>query len=719
MFTKLSISMLLKSLIAFLVSVVMVMFALGAWQSWRKVASADQISAIVDLSSHLFTARHTLRADRTFTIRDLSADRQFTAVTPQIRAVRDAEVSALKDALAALETVDYPGRQEVIASLRQSMQRLLALHDETAAALLLPKAARRPDLAKELFVECDKLLASLDKLSLILSRKVKLEDSFVDQALEIKQLAWTVRVAAADANTIIDMGLSGHPLAPDAMLKYAAQVSKMESTWAALEDAADGLPMPASFTAAVANAKRGFLATDDAELRMRMIKSLLAGEKLTVNADDWGAAVFAKLTGLLAVAEAALAAAKEHATDQHAMAVRALWGQLALLMAAILVAIGLFVLVSRRIATPLRVIQVAMHKLASGDMSATVSFAGRKDEIGALADTMQFFKDNMIEADRLRDEQKATETRALAEKAANEEAAHLERAAQYKRSEAERHLAMSKLADEFESAVGRIIDTVSSASTELEADAGVLTKTADTTQHLSGLVVAVSEQASSNVQSVASATEELTSSVGEIGRQVQESSNIAQQAVRQAEMTDARIGELSKAAARIGDVVKLITAIAEQTNLLALNATIEAARAGEAGRGFAVVAQEVKALASQTARATDEIGTQIAGMQTATRESVTAIKEIGCTIGRIFEISSTIAAAVEEQGAATQEIARNVGQAAKGTTEVATNITEVNRGASETGSASAHVLSSAKALSGESQRLKREVEKFLGTVRAA
>jgi len=221
------------------------------------------------------------------------------------------------------------------------------------------------------------------------------------------------------------------------------------------------------------------------------------------------------------------------------------------------------------------------------------------------------------------------------------------------------------------------------------------------------------------VQSVASATEEMTSSVNEISRQVQESAKISGEAVKQARDTDARINALSQAAGRIGDVVKLITAIAEQTNLLALNATIEAARAGEAGRGFAVVASEVKQLASQTAKATDEISTQIAGMQTATQESVAAIKEIGGTIARISEIASTIAAAVEEQGAATQEIARNVGEAAKGTAQVASNITDVNRGAGETGSASSQVLSSAQSLSSESNHLKAEVDKFLSTVRAA
>jgi len=363
--------------------------------------------------------------------------------------------------------------------------------------------------------------------------------------------------------------------------------------------------------------------------------------------------------------------------------------------AALAAAIGLFT--TRSIVPPIRRMTDAMAKLAAGDKTTAVPGVGRHDEIGAMAGAVQVFKENMIEADHLRAEQLEAEKRAIVQRKAD----------------------MVKLADAFEAAVGGIVETVSSASTELEAAAGTLTQTAEVTQERSTTVAAASEEASANVQSVASASEELASSVSEISRQVQESAKIAGEAVRQAEQTDARIGELSQAAGRIGDVVKLITAIAEQTNLLALNATIEAARAGEAGRGFAVVASEVKALAAQTSKATEEIGTQIAGMQTATTDSVAAIKAISTTIARVSEIASTIAAAVEEQGAATQEISRNVQQAASGTTQVAANIVDVSRGASETGSASTQVLSSAQSLSGESNRLKLEVDKFLSTVRAA
>ncbi|HLG84798.1 MAG TPA: methyl-accepting chemotaxis protein [Bradyrhizobium sp.] len=288
-----------------------------------------------------------------------------------------------------------------------------------------------------------------------------------------------------------------------------------------------------------------------------------------------------------------------------------------------------------------------------------------------------------------------------------------------RRAAIQRRSEMVKLADSFEGAVGQIIETVSSASTELEASATSLSSTADRGQELASAVAAASEEAATNVQSVASASEEMASSTREISRQVQESAKMAGEAVHQARATNDRVGELSKAATRIGDVVELINTIAGQTNLLALNATIEAARAGEAGRGFAVVASEVKALAEQTAKATGEIGQQISSIQAATNESVTAIQAISVTIERLSEISSAIAAAVEEQGAATREIARSVQQAAAGTMEVSSNIANVEQGATDTGAASEEVLSAAKSLSSESNRLRLEVGKFLQSVRAA
>ena len=370
------------------------------------------------------------------------------------------------------------------------------------------------------------------------------------------------------------------------------------------------------------------------------------------------------------------------------------------IVAGVAVLLGLLIafLIARGIIKPLSGLTSGMKELAGGNFGVVLPGLDRKDEVGDMAQAVETFK-------------------VKAEEKAREEAEAKNRQDQI--AAQQRKKDMIKLADDFESAVGEIVETVSSASTELEASASTLTATAERAQELTTMVAAASEEASTNVQSVASATEEMASSVTEISRQVQESARMAGEAVDQARKTNDRVSELSKAAARIGDVVELINTIAGQTNLLALNATIEAARAGEAGRGFAVVASEVKALAEQTAKATGEIGQQITGIQAATQESVGAIKEISGTIERLSEISSTIAAAVEEQGAATQEISRNVQQAAQGTQQVSSNITDVQRGASETGSASSQVLSAAQSLSGDSNRLKLEVGKFLNTVRAA
>jgi methyl-accepting chemotaxis protein len=353
--------------------------------------------------------------------------------------------------------------------------------------------------------------------------------------------------------------------------------------------------------------------------------------------------------------------------------------------------------ISRSISQPVTRLVGAMKALASGNFDVALPGLGRRDEVGDIAGAVETFK--TMAAEKARHEAE--------EKQRRDEAAATERKAE-----------LHRLADGFQVAVGNIVDSVSSAAVELEASAATLNSTAETTQQLSISAADASKEASASVESVASASEELTASVGEISRQVNEASRISKTAVQQAASTDSQIAKLSASAARIGDVVKLITAVAEQTNLLALNATIEAARAGDAGRGFAVVAQEVKALAAQTAKATDEIGAQIAEMQSATQVSVTAIKEIVDTIGQISEIAGAIAEAVQQQGSATQEIAQNVQQAATGTAKVAGDVGDVHRGAVETGSASSQVLSAAKSLSSDSNHLKSEVDKFVASVKS-
>ena len=364
---------------------------------------------------------------------------------------------------------------------------------------------------------------------------------------------------------------------------------------------------------------------------------------------------------------------------------------------AALVILAVTMLIVRRITKPLQSVTDSITAIANGDLEVRVHHHERHDEIGAIARTIRVFRNNALERKQLEDEK----------------AGDAAKAADQRRAELGRFVA------QFQSAVGGVIDNLMSSSRQFEQVAGRLTETARSTARISGQSAGASEQASQHVQSAASASDQLASSITEIGRRVHESNGIASDAVRQATATNQRMNDLTQAGGRIGDVVKLITSIAEQTNLLALNATIEAARAGDAGRGFAVVAQEVKALAGQTAKATEEISSHIANMQLATKESVDAIKAIGLTIERISEISTAIAAAVEEQGAATQNIAASVQAASKWTSEVATNIGHVAKDASETGEASDEMLKSAQTLSGESLHLKSEVDRFLETMKAA
>jgi methyl-accepting chemotaxis protein len=364
---------------------------------------------------------------------------------------------------------------------------------------------------------------------------------------------------------------------------------------------------------------------------------------------------------------------------------------------AIVMALAIAFLLARAIVRPVKAMTGAMGRLSQGDMSTVIPGTERKDEIGDMSKAVQIFKDSMVETERLRAEQEQQKLAAAAQRKAD----------------------MARLADQFEAAVGGIVKTVASAATELRASAQSMSSTAEETNKQAQAVASASNEAATSVQTVAAAAEELTVSVDEISRQITSSNDIASKAVREAETTNNEVASLATAAQKIGDVVRLIEEIASQTNLLALNATIEAARAGEAGKGFAVVASEVKTLATQTGKATEEISSQIAAVQSATEHSVTAIQGIGETIRSISSISGSIAAAVEEQTAATREIARNVQQAAQGTSEVTENIVSVSQAANDTGAAASQVLGSAEELSQQAELLRGELSRFIEVVRAA
>jgi methyl-accepting chemotaxis protein len=376
---------------------------------------------------------------------------------------------------------------------------------------------------------------------------------------------------------------------------------------------------------------------------------------------------------------------------------QALWAMTIAAAIAALLVLGITMLIVRRVTKPLRSVTETLTVLAEGRVDVEVKHADRHDEIGAIARTVGVFKNNRIERGQLEAERIKTEKLAMDRRKAE----------------------LNQFVEDFRTKIGGIIERVLNSSGQFEKDAQQLSVTAQSTAEMSGQSADASKRASEHVRSAAAASNELSQSIVEISRRVQESNSVTADAVKQADATDERMRELSAAGDRIGNVVKLITSIAGQTNLLALNATIEAARAGEAGRGFAVVAQEVKNLAGQTAKATDEISAHIVNMQQATGESVSAIKAIALTIERISGITTSISSAVEQQGTATQSIAEGVQAAASGTLDVADNIERVAKNARETGTTSGLMLASAQELSDVSSHLKDEVEKFLDSVRAA
>ncbi|MBR1225144.1 cache domain-containing protein [Bradyrhizobium sp. AUGA SZCCT0176] len=368
-----------------------------------------------------------------------------------------------------------------------------------------------------------------------------------------------------------------------------------------------------------------------------------------------------------------------------------------LILVALAVVVAMSVLLSRSIERPIAGLTAATRKLAGGDTASPIPALDRTDEVGAMAKSVQVFKDAMIESGRLRQEQNGMKVKV----------------------EAEKRELVAKLADDFEQGVRASLEALSQSAAAMRATSQGMSDTAKAASYRSNVVAAAAEEASASVQSVASATEELSASISEIGNQVTRSTKVAGDAVDEARRTNLTVQGLVAATAKIGDVVQLISEIASQTNLLALNATIEAARAGEAGKGFAVVASEVKSLASQTAKATDEISIQVAGMQGAMRDAEQAIEAVSGTISSMNEIAIAIASAVEEQGVATREIARSIQQVAQGTEQVSHNIVGVNEAAGQTGAAAGHVLSAAGDLSHQSAVLRADVDRFLEGVRAA
>jgi methyl-accepting chemotaxis protein len=697
MLSRVSISVLLKSVIALMGAVIVVMLALSARESWTRLQVANRISGVADISAYMFTGLNSVRVDRSATQRSQIAERM--TMDPMIKRSRDKEMPALNALVPALAALDFPERDQAVADLGTKIKRLVELQEKTAAAIAQPKSARPAGLGDEFFKEASALMDSLDAWGTKLVKLISLQDPYVDQLMEVKQLAWVMRNAAGDMSLFVSNGLGGIAPPPDAMQSYNANGAKLDTAWATLNDIVSRLPSTPGLTAAMDKVKNDFYGSDYPALRTKALMQLIAGEPTGMTVDQWSPKSVEKLDMLLNVANAALDAAKDQAAAQAATAWHDLIMQLVLLVGACVLAGGMMLFVSRHVTGPLGAIQGAMLKLAGGDFEVVLPGLERKDEIGAVANAVERFK--VLAVDKARNEADAAMARQKAEAERHAEAARAEAEVQAKVS-AERAKASEEQAYAFRTlgaALGRLADgdftirlddDIPEAYAQIRDDfnlaIGRLHETiqavADSTSEVGNAAVEIStatNDLSQRVEEQAASLEETSSSMEEISATVKTNAQNAQQAnaltnstrgvadrggkvVAEAVTAMARIEESSR---QISDIITVIDEIARQTNLLALNAAVEAARAGDAGRGFAVVASEVRSLAQRSSEAAKNINDLIAKSSDRVQEGVglvnragTALSEIVDSIKQVADIVAGIAAASAEQSTGLEQINR-------------------------------------------------------------
>nr|GAJ37937.1 probable chemoreceptor Y4FA [Bradyrhizobium sp. DOA9] len=671
--------------------------ALSVYDSLGRNRAAQRVDQLAAVSQQLFTTVSSFRRERGTFLAGLVAEAPADATADNRiatnRRLAETAYQQAQDRLAVSADSKLADRSKAVVAAHETLSDLRA---SAEAAIHSPKASRDPRFAEQFERMTQAYLDTLVGLTDAIEQSLMLVDPMIDYLLGVKQAAWAVRDSAGQV--IIRMSAaasSGKPWSTAEIVGAAEDAGRADRAWSEVRHALSRPDAPSALVEIIARSKQPEMVAMTQQ-HNEYVKTLNSGQPINVKYADLARIESALQDLPSSAATTALDEMVVRAGQQMSSARRGLIIDIAMMLVAVVITAVGFLLVHRRITAPLRNLAFAMRGLAQRNYGIELAGLDRSDEVGEMSRAVAVFKDSMIDGDRLAQEKEVEQ-----------------------QGKERRQVAVENLIKRFEVSVTESLHTLASASDELNATAQSMSATADEGRSKAAEVANVSREASANVQTVAAATEQLSASISEINRQVADSTGIASAAAQQAELTNREVQALSDAAQRIGDVVELISGIAKQTNLLALNATIEAARAGEAGKGFAVVAAEVKTLATQTANATEDITNQVAAIQAATGSSVLAIQSISQTIQRVSQIASVIAAAVEEQGAATREIARNVQQTSEGTTEVSRHIVSVSDAATETGAAAGEVLDAARMLSRLSNDLRADVDQFVENLRVA
>ncbi|MDR3436081.1 methyl-accepting chemotaxis protein [Telmatospirillum sp.] len=697
LFASLSIRSVLGLLVGFM-GVLLVLMSLwvlsDAFRIWNET---NRVTSSTVASRYLFKTMLATRIERGAEMTATASEAIAAgAVEDRIASYRKISEEGYGESIAALDKLDIPGLPAVLGRLKSTHEGMAALRPRIDGGIKKAMAERDSALVGDVPKIAGAYLDSLYAISDTVEASLKLVDPVVDQILAVKRNAWAVRnYAGAVAAQIEGTVARGTVWAAPDVATATDNFGRATYAWALVKEAAMRADTPKALVTAIEKGE-GYFTGPSAGERRTLIDKLSGGTPVSIPMVELQQRNTAELNLVVDVANEALDQMVNRASERRGHATTVLVVSGLLLAAAVILTVTGFLVAYRRVSAPIQEMTGAMRRLADHDLTVAIPGIGRADEIGAMATAVQVFKDNAVRADQLTVEQE------------------VERAAKEARAKE-----LESMAHNFDRSISSVLDTVGGALSDLEKTAQAMSNISRETSEQATAVAAASDEASTSVQTVASAAEELSASIAEIARQVEQSSRVSSVASEEAGHTNEMVLGLAETSARIGDVVKLINDIASQTNLLALNATIEAARAGDAGKGFAVVAGEVKNLANQTARATEEIGTQIGAVQSATSQAVTAIGNIVGRIHEINEIAAAIASAVEEQSAATAEIARNVQQAASGTHEVSSNISGVTRSAIETGSAAEKVLASSQTLSQGTGQMRQTVTGFLEGVRRA